>query len=136
VVDQVGNPLAGILNQAQLLRRRLDRGDPPEAMVGATDEVIAAARRLVGTIETFRRFCWDQRLVFERVDSARLLAEARERFLERARQQRVEIELNVPPEAPPLRIDAAKLAPVLDNLIENALEAEPRSRVVLEAAPL
>ncbi len=73
-------------------------------------------------------------LACERVDLARLLAEAMEDFRARPAAAGHRLELTVDPALPAVRADPLKLGQVVDNLVSNALKYTPAgSRVAVRA---
>lgn len=141
---ELGQPLAAIVNNAEVARRLLARQaatatatatTPPsvgEAAVGQAVEqalldVVAQGRRASQVVREFRRFLkrehGERELlgVRELLDSTTLLL--RQEFEE----SRVLLEVQVHPGTPPVHVERVLLQQVLVNLLQNAHEAARRT---------
>lgn len=125
IVHDLGNPLAALSMQAQLLIRRARRGEfsPPEPVIGPAEHCLTTLGRLQGLIAEFNDFARDQRLRHQEIKVAPMLEGLAALWKPLADARRIEITVAVDDDVPSLRADEEKLRRVLDNLIKNALDA-------------
>lgn len=139
IVHDLGNPLAALSMQAQLILRRARRGDfAPTAPVEApASQILQTLRRLEGLVREFNDFARDQRLDLRPVGLASLLASCADLWQALASERGIALGVAPGGGLPAVRADEVLLRRVLDNLVKNALEAVPagNGRVVLSAAP-
>lgn len=136
VVHDFGNPLAAISMQAQLLRRRLEQGDPTTRMIEApVERILSTVARLDALAHELSSFARGQRLQIEAVDPTTLLAELVELWTPVATARGIDVQLTAEEKLPSLRGDRAKLHRVLENILKNALEAvaTPGGRIEVRA---
>lgn len=127
VVHDLGNPLAAISMQAQLLVRRLQSGTPSrERLLPTAERVLASVHRLDTVIHEFTSFAREQRLDLSEVELPHVLRELRELWFPLATSRAIDLVVELPPRCPPLRADEHKLRRVLENLVKNAIEAIDR----------
>lgn len=132
IVHDLGNPIAGIRLQAQLLARAAERSAAPE-FAKPVEQILAATgllARLVGDLKDFARA---QRLICREVDIAGFLREIELFWTPVATDRGVRLVVE-PGSIGPLRIDADKMRRVIDNLVKNAFEAVQASGQVLVRA--
>lgn len=134
MAHEIRNPLSGIGTNAQVLRRRLEPGDPRLRFV---DFILEEVTRLDKLIEDLLRFARppEPRLVVHD------LRESVERALALARGRIEKAGINVAVEAeqdlPPAFVDPDQIAQVLLNVILNAVQAMPeggRLKLLLRSA--
>ncbi len=125
IIHEIGNPLAGISAQAQLILRRAGR-----APAGALDAVAQPAERILGEvwrlealIRDFQTFARAQHLRLAPVDVARFLEESLALWQPVAAARAITLRAERPDALPPLVADDEKLRRALDNLVKNAIEA-------------
>jgi len=132
VVHDLGNPLAALSMQAQLLRRRLEQGDPPEKMHAPVERILATVARLDALAHDLSSFTREQRLKLLMFDLRVFLAELVELWTPVAMAHNTQLVLAA---TPPVLLcgDRAKLQRVFENLIKNAIEAvdSPAGAVVV-----
>lgn len=137
IVHDLGNPLAALSMQAQLILRRARRGDfTPVAPVEApATQILLTLRRLEVLVREFSDFARDQRLELRRIPLAPFLASCVDLWHALASERGITLAVAPGPRVPALRADEVMLRRVLDNLIKNAIEAVPddAGRVVLSA---
>jgi two-component system sensor kinase FixL len=125
IVHDLGNPLAALSMQAQLILRRARRGDlQPAALIqGPAEQILQTLRRLEGLVHEFTDFAREQRLDLHPLQLAAVLHSSVELWRALALERGVQLTLEAVPDLPPLRADEVMLRRVLDNLIKNAIEA-------------
>ena len=125
---ELGQPLAAIVNNAEVARRLatrpLEPGQPPDPLIDeALRDVVAQGRRASQVVREFRRFLRREEArrealaVEELVESARLLL--RQEFADAG----VALSVRVEREVPPVEAERVLLQQVLVNLLQNGLEA-------------
>lgn len=125
IVHDLGNPLAGLSMQAQLILRRARR-DGAQALstaINPAEQILAEVRRLESLINEFRDFSREQRLEIGRVDVADFLQGLVGLWAPVAAGRGITLSLELSEPLPPLSADVEKLRRVLDNLVKNAVEA-------------
>lgn len=125
VAHEINNPITGIINYAELLRRRLGEGeDPDQRLVDASRQIMREAERVGGIVRnllSFARPAEDAPTVLLR------LADVVEGTLSLLHtvvtKDQIVLEVDVPADLPPLRCHAQGLQQVLLNLVTNARDA-------------
>ena len=125
VVHDLGNPLAALSMQAQLIMRRARRGDfhPVAPVQGPAEQILHTLKRLEGLIHEFTDFAREQRLDVRPVEVAALLSSCVELWHAFAAERGIALRLAPGAELPALHADEVMLRRVLDNLVKNAIEA-------------
>lgn len=118
VVHDIGNPLAGLSMQAQLVLRRADM----ERVREPARRVVECARRLDHLIRGFNTFARDQKLDLKEIALPGFLETIVNEWRPAMRKTGITLGLDVHAAAR-LRADEEQLRRVLDNLIKNAVEA-------------
>jgi PAS domain S-box-containing protein len=125
VVHDLGNPLAAVSMQAQLILRRAKRGDfqPAEAVEKPVAQILSTLRRLETLVREFTDFAREQRLQLSDVRLPDLLGGIIELWRDYASGRGVEIHAELIDEPAEIRADEEMLRRVLDNIVKNALDA-------------
>lgn len=125
IVHDLGNPLAGISMQAQLILRRAARDETQalSTIVKPVQRILAEVHRLDTLSKEFMEFSREQRLDLKPLDLRRLLQEIVELWQPVAAAHAMALTLEAPHNLPALIADREKLHRVFDNLIKNAIEA-------------
>ncbi len=125
VVHDLGNPLAALSMQAQLILRRARRGDfqPVAPVQQPAEQILQTLRRLEGLVREFTDFARDQRLAPTDLDVAAFLRSLLDLWQALAAERGITLRLVDRAQARRLRGDEVMLHRVLDNLIKNAVEA-------------
>ena len=125
IAHDLGNPLAGISMQAQLILRRAQRDEtqPISAAVPAMQRIVAETRRLSSLIKEFMEFSREQRLDLNAVDLHRFLRDVVGLWEPVAAARAMTLILDAPRNVPAVTADEEKLRRVFDNLVKNAIEA-------------
>lgn len=118
VVHDIGNPLAGLSMQAQLVLRRAETDRIREP----AKRIVECARRLDHLIRGFNAFARDQKLNLKEIVLPGFLESIVNEWKPATRQVGITLGLDVDAGAR-LRADEEQLRRVLDNLIKNAIEA-------------
>jgi PAS domain S-box-containing protein len=127
IVHDVGNPVAALILQAEVLLRRAarDPGAPANALKGPAERIHSEVRRLDQLVSEFRDFTRQQRLDLRTIELSGFLETVVELWRPVAAERQIALELDVLTSVPCLRADEGKLRRVMDNLIKNAVEAIP-----------
>lgn len=136
IVHDLGNPLAGLSMQAQLIHRRVSRSPerPSRDLAAPAERIVSEVRRLDGLIKDFLDFARQQRLRLQAVALPALVRRVFELWQPVAAARGIAIAIDVAADVPLLTADEGKLRRVLDNLVKNAVEAieEGPGRVDME----
>ena len=123
LVHDIGNPLAGLSMQAQLVLRRVRLNETGESLLRSAEKVVSEVRRLEALINEFREFSREQRLRRQPIDLPYFLQDVVIRWQPVARPQAIALWLEAPEDVPTLHADPDRLHRVFDNLVKNAVEA-------------
>lgn len=140
VVHDLGNPLAALSMQAQLILRRARRGDfqPVAPVQQPAEQIVQTLRRLESLVHEFTDFARDQRLDVRSIQVSALLASSVGLWKVLATERGIDLTLVDRGHLATLRADEVMLRRVFDNLIKNAIEAieqGPGEVVVSGAVP-
>lgn len=122
---ELGNPINGMAVSVQLLKRWLDRADPPAdaRVLERLELLMGGIDRLTELLGEFRMMSRRHEYRFEPLDLRMMVAELCEMERPAYSQHGVAIETDVAHDLGPIRADAGKLRQVLLNLCKNAFEA-------------
>jgi two-component system sensor kinase FixL len=125
IVHDIGNPVAGVVMQANAILRTLDRAETPaiETVRRQVERVLNTSRTLDRMVKSFLDFSREQRLEVTELSLADLLTEVHAAWQPLAAQREISLELILRDDLPPISADADKLRRVLENLLKNAIEA-------------
>jgi two-component system sensor kinase FixL len=125
IVHDLGNPLAGLSMQAQLIQRRVTRNPerPGRDLVAPAERIVSEVRRLDALIKDFLDFARQQRLDLRAVALPPFLQRLVDLWQPVAAARDIELNLDVAADIPGLTVDEDKIRRVLDNLVKNAVEA-------------
>lgn len=124
LAHELNQPLAGILSNAQAIRRYLDAANPDLVEIAeAIDDIIADDKRAAEVIHRLRGFLKKDVSKRETVDVSRLAAEVAK--LAKHDLEIANVVLVMAPEEPPATVvaDAVQVQQVILNLINNAEQA-------------
>lgn len=133
LAHEVKNPLGAIKGAAQLL------GDSPDATLGESErefvsiilEEVVRLERVVGSVLDYAR---PARATVGEVDVSDII----ERTVKMLQVENAgcQVDIQIEPDLPRVRVDAEQLRQVLINLVKNAEQAmEGRGRIVISASP-
>jgi two-component system sensor kinase FixL len=127
IVHDLGNPLAGLSMQAQLIQRRVTR-NPERApdLAAPAERIVAEVRRLDALVKDFLDFARQQRLDVSTIALPPFLQRIVDLWEPVAAARDIALTLDVMPDLLEVSGDEEKLRRVLDNLVKNAVEAIDR----------
>ncbi len=132
VSHEINNPIGVITNKVQILRYRIDDGDPRDKLLAELDVIDKHARRVTQITAGLLQFSRETPFELRPVDVAHLLREAAD--LVRVPFRAAAVELHCEPRPLPaglqLRGSANHLLQVLINILLNAKDASPQRSVV------
>lgn len=125
IVHDLGNPLAGLSMQAQLIHRRVTRNPerPGRDLAAPAERIVSEVRRLDGLIKDFLDFARQQRLDLRAIALPPFLQRLVDLWQPVAAARDIALTLDIAPDVAGLTADEDKLRRVLDNLVKNAVEA-------------
>ncbi len=125
IVHDLGNPLAALSMQAQLVLRRARRGDltPVEKIEEPAQQILQTLRRLEGLVHEFMEFAREQRLVIHAFEILPFLNSCANVWQPLAAERGITLRAVDESGNVELHADEMMLRRVLDNLIKNAIEA-------------
>jgi PAS domain S-box-containing protein len=137
VVHDLGNPLAALSMQAQLILRRAKRKDfePADLVEKPVEQMLDTLGRMEVLIREFTEFAREQRLDLTITPMRTYLSNVTEVWDAYAAARGVSLHTRVEPNLPDIQADPEMLRRVLDNLIKNAVDAidEEEGEVVVSA---
>ncbi|MGH7786124.1 MAG: two-component system sensor histidine kinase NtrB [Candidatus Binatia bacterium] len=137
IVHDLGNPLAALSMQAQLLLRRARRGDfqPVAPVQQPAEQIVSTLKRLESLVHEFTDFAREQNLDLRDIEIAAFLGSCVDLWQALSYDRGIALRLDPCAGLPHLHADEVVLRRVLDNLIKNAIEAiaEPPGEVVVSA---
>ncbi|MRI33585.1 hybrid sensor histidine kinase/response regulator [Endozoicomonas sp. OPT23] len=125
---EVNQPLTAISNYAQVAKRMIGRvedkeNDVYESLYEAMDKINTQARRAGDIIARIRSFVKKPDHVLGRVDPVKLLNDTVKLAEVDARNNSMEIHMELAPELPEVKVDPVQIQQVALNLIRNGMEA-------------
>lgn len=135
LAHDLGNPLAGVSMQAQLILRRAHRDpdQPLSTVTKAAEQIVAQVARLDLLTKDLMSFAREQRLDCRRIELARFFKELVDFWRPIAAERQITIGLELDEAVTEISADEEKLRRVFDNLVKNAVEAieqDPRDIVI------
>jgi len=124
IVHDLGNPLAGISMQAQLLLRRVERSGDDKLRIPA-ERILSTVGRLDVLVKEFLAFSREQRLDLRSVALPQLIEEIVDLWRPVAATRVIDLSVDTGA-VEEIRADETQLRRVLDNLVKNAIEAIDR----------
>jgi len=122
VAHEVRNPVAIIGGMAHLLEKKIPAADPGQDLLR---EITAAALRLERMVKEIESFARLPAPYLVSTDISQVIQASLAEFNEPLACGGISVEVQIPPELPPVPLDAYLLGQVFHHLLENALEAMP-----------
>ncbi len=122
VAHELGNPMVGILNFAQLLSRKMDKDDPRARYVKIIE---SAARQCQTIIKGLLSFARQDKVQFAPVDCGGVVEDALLLIGRELSYQKINIKKNISHNIPKIKGSANRLQQVFLNIIANARDAMP-----------
>lgn len=128
IVHDLGNPLAGLAMQAQLILRhaRRDETQPLSTVRKSVEWLATEVRRLNALLAEFMDFSREQRLDLKPLHLPRFLGAVVDLWRPMASTREISLRLDVEDTALAIVADEEKLHRVFENLVKNAVEAIDR----------
>ncbi len=128
IVHDLGNPLAGISMQAQLIlhRAKRDEARPISGALRPAERILAEVSHLDALVREFMEFSREQRLDLRRLDLSDFLRGVAEMWRPVAAARRISLTLDASKDLPAIEVDEEKMRRLLENLLKNAIEAIDR----------
>ncbi len=125
VVHDLGNPLAALTMQAQLILRRAHRGDikPASVVEAPVERMLETLERLQSLVREFTDFARERRLRISSIGVADFLSGVVALWDAYANARNVSLRVRVASDAQELQADPEMFRRVLDNVIKNAIDA-------------
>jgi two-component system NtrC family sensor kinase len=123
VAHEINNPLATIQGNLEILQLRLK--EHPECREELT-RMYQQAERMQGIVHNLLTFARAERVMPEPTDVRATVLDVLSTLGGRAREQGVEIGLEIPEHLPPVVSNPDRLAQVFTNLVQNAIQAMPK----------
>lgn len=135
LAHEIKNPLTPIQLAAERLRRKfLER--LPEAdrdiLDRSTHTIVAQVEALKAMVNAFSDYARPPRLELKPIRLSRIIREVVDLYA--GETSRVDIELHIPADEPPVRADAGRIRQLLHNLLRNAEEAQPDGRARVDVS--
>ena len=123
VAHEVRNPLATIRLRVQMCQQDSTNADVRESCAVALQEI----ERLNGMVNRLLSFSRPVQLGTEPTDLGQLVEQRLANFAEAAKRRNIQFSVNSNGDSKPVAVDQSRMAQVFDNIIQNAIDAMPRS---------
>lgn len=123
IVHDLGNPIAGMKLNAQLLVRAATKHQD-DGLHDSASQVLASLGHLTSMLHDLKDFARSQRLERQRIDAGALARDVADHWAPVAAERGIRIRAESGA-LPPLELDPERIRRVLDNLVKNAIEATP-----------
>jgi len=140
IVHDLGNPLAALTMQAQLILRRARRGDfqPADVVAKPVDQMLETLERLQILVREFTEFARERPLRIMPIHVREFLQGVAEMWDAYADARGVSLRAHCAQDVAEVRADLEMMRRVLDNVIKNAVDAidSKKGEVVIDASRL
>lgn len=141
---ELGQPLAAIVNNAEVARRMIERGRDGRhvdrrALDDVLRDVVAQGHRASEIVREFRRFLRREKGERETMSVRELMESAALLLRQEYSAAHVPLEIRIGARTPTITVERVLLQQVIVNLLQNALEAVRRvqgGRVLIRARPV
>ncbi len=125
IVHDLGNPLAALTMQAQLILRRAKRlgREAAEIVEKPVGQMLETLHRLELLVREFNEFSRERKLELSTVSVITLLRDVVEMWEAYAASSAITLHLHVDDDTPAIEVDAEMIRRVFDNLVRNAIDA-------------
>jgi len=129
VAHEINNPLAGILTYAKLLKRQYGQNDPAKQKdaLSSLDLIEQESRRCGEIVRNLMTFARSTPMNCEPADLNSAIDRCVRLVQHQLKLANIELELELAPDLPLLRCDAAQIEQVVVSLVMNAIDAMPSS---------
>ena len=135
LAHEIKNPLTPIQLAAERLRRkfleRLPEADR-EILDRSTHTIVAQVEALKAMVNAFSDYARPPRLELKPVRLSKVMREVVDLYIGEA--ARIDINLRIPDDEPPVRADIGRVRQLLHNLLRNAEEAQPEGRAQVDVS--
>jgi len=129
VAHEINNPLAGILTYAKLLKRQYGQNDPAKQKdaLSSLDLIEQESRRCGEIVRNLMTFARSTPMNCEATDVNGVIDRCVRLVQHQLKLANIELRLDLAPDLPLLRCDAAQIEQVVVSLVMNAIDAMPSS---------
>lgn len=129
VAHEINNPLAGILTYAKLLKKTYPPSDPEKEKeaLSSLDLIVQESRRCGEIVRNLMTFARSTPMNCEPADINTVIEGCVRLVNHQLKLANIELHLDLAPDLPLLRCDAAQIDQVIVSLIMNAIDAMPSS---------
>jgi PAS domain S-box-containing protein len=120
VAHEINNPIAGIMNYAQLIADTLPPGHPAAAHA---EEIVQESLRVAAIVRNLLQFARQEKQHFGPARLADLVEQTLSLVRAALRRDQIALAVDVPADLPPVRCRSQQIQQVLMNLLTNARDA-------------
>ncbi len=128
VAHEINNPLGIILCYVDLLKRQILELPQGKQDLEVIEKQVIHCKQIVTDLLQFAR---GQKSVKEPVQTNRIVQEVTQMFHHKSKKNNIQLQLDLEPELPEIKINADKIKQVLVNLLMNALQAVSAHGLIL-----
>jgi PAS domain S-box-containing protein len=120
VAHEINNPIAGIMNYAQLIA---DTVPPDSPAAGHAQEILQETTRVATIVRNLLQFARQEKQTHSPARLADIIEQTLSLFRAVLRRDQITLDVDVPADVPPLKCRSQQLQQVLMNLLTNARDA-------------
>lgn len=130
LVHDLRSPLAAIISAHRIALENLALPNGADTVRQSLEASLTSAERLMVLVNSLLDIRRGQKMTLERtsVSISELIESARRTLEATAQKYNIPVEIVVPPDLPPVNVDAEKIQRVLINLLDNALRFTPAGK--------
>ena len=125
LAHEVKNPLNAMVIHLELLKNAAGKRDSLDVPQQSVETLEASIRQVNHLVKDFTDYTAPVTMEKKPVDLAAILDESLDAVREQCSAQKIALEIETPPAPWPLEGDSTRLRQAFDNLLRNALEAQP-----------